>query len=107
MAVSRCAGEAVSEPAPTATRGGRGARVSEIREQVIDIEHALAELAIARLEIAAVPPELERKDRERAMLEPMARAAGDEVPRGPALAQRLAQALGSLTCLSCNSIAYS
>jgi hypothetical protein len=58
---------------PPRKRGGKGSRIDTVREQVVDIDHALTELAAARAEMAAVPDGLNKHQRETAMLEPMGR----------------------------------
>jgi hypothetical protein len=59
----------------TKKRGGKGSRIDMTREQIVDIEHALAELAAARDEMSQVPEGLNRHQREAAMIEPMARVS--------------------------------
>ena len=54
-------------------RGGKGSRIDMVREQIVDIDHAIAELAEARREMAKVPEGLTRHQREAALIEPMGR----------------------------------
>ena len=49
--------------------------VSAVRDQVRDVASAIAELERAQAEMAAVPEGLPKYEREKRMLEPMARLA--------------------------------
>lgn len=48
-------------------------RASTVPEQIIDLDHAIAELVTARPELLAIPPGLKRYERLQMTLEPMSR----------------------------------
>lgn len=55
-------------------RRARAARGRE-REQIVNLDHALREMAIVRQELAALPEGLTKHQREVKLLEPMSRLA--------------------------------
>lgn len=72
--VAACVTAANDEQPPKRKRGGGKAnRISSVPEDVVDLGHAIRELMEVRKEIAALPNNLRKPDRDAALIEPMSR----------------------------------